>query len=369
MVALVSLVVLALTTRQASAGPVSLSDDQREKLAALVKSDPDARRRFDELKRQADGALKEQPNPIAEIRSEGKLPGDPARVKTQESLKDMRRLYALGFAYAVTGEASYADKARQFLAAWAKENHSRGDPIDDTNLESALVAYDLVRKTCPEAERKAIDHWLLQAAEAEVESAAKRPGSTKNNWQSHRLKIVGLVGLLLDDKKLIDYAAKGFREHVNHNLEPDGSSLDFHERDALHYHCYDLEPMLTLAIAFDQAGKDLYSHTSSKGASLARSVRFLVPYCEGTKTHAEWIHSKVAFDRKRAEAGDAHYKAGTLFEPKSGRRTLESAAYFDPSLNNLVERLGAEKGEESKTQDPYPTWRMVLNAVQRREAK
>jgi hypothetical protein len=361
--------VLATCAPLASAGPVSLSDAQKVKLAELVKSDPDAKRRFEELKRQADGALSDHPNPIAEILSEGKLPRDPERIRTLESLKDMRTLYALGFAYAVTGEAPYAGKARQFLAAWAKVNHSRGDPIDDTNLESAIVAYDLVRSTCPEAERKAIDHWLLHSAEAEVESAAKHPTSTKNNWQSHRLKIVGLVGLLLEDKKLIDYAARGFREHVDRNLEPDGSSLDFHERDALHYHCYDLEPMLTLAIAFDQAGNHLYSHKSPKGASLAKSVQFLVPYCEGHKTHAEWVHSKVAFDRKRAEAGDAHYKAGTPFDPKSGRHTLELAAYFDPSLNKLVERLSAEKGDRARQENAYPTWRMVLNAVQRREAK
>ena len=340
-------------------------DAQKVKLTELVKSDPDAKRRCDELKRQADAALKEHPNAIAEILSEGKLPHDPERIRTHESLQDMSSLYALGFAFAVTGDAPYAEKARQFLLAWARVNHSRGDPIDDTNLEPAIVAYDLVRKTCPEAERKEIDRWLLQAAEAEIESAAKHPASTKNNWQSHRLKIVGLVGLLLDDKRLIDYAAKGFREHVDRNLEPDGSSYDFHERDALHYHCYDLEPMLTLAIAFDQAGKDLYSHKSPKGASLAKSVQFLVPYCDGRKTHAEWVHSKVAFDRKRAEAGDAHYKAGTPFDPRSGRHTLELAAYFDPSLNQLVDRLNADKGEKAKQEDAYPTWRMVLNAVQK----
>jgi Alginate lyase len=368
-VPLLWVVVLATCASPASAGPVSLSDAQRAKMAELVKSDPGAKRQFEELKRQADAALKESPNPIAEIRSEGKLPRDPEKIRTLESLPDLRKVYALGFANAVSGEAPYADKAKQFLLAWAKVNHSRGDPIDDTNLEPAIVGYDLIRQSCPEGDRKAIDHWLLRSAEAEVESAAKHPNSTKNNWQSHRLKIVGLVGLLLDDRKLVDYAAKGFREQVDHNLEPDGSSHDFHDRDALHYHCYDLDPMLTLAIAFDQAGKDLYSHKSPKGASLAKSVQFLVPYCDGRKTHAEWVHSKVAFDRQRAEAGDAHYKAGTPFDPRSGRHTLELAAYFDPALNKLVERLSAEKGEEAKKQNAYPTWRMVLNAVQKRGTK
>ena len=46
--------------------------------------------------------------------------------------------------------------------------------------------------------------------------------------------------------------AVAIKKQIAANLRPDGSSLDFHERDALHYHCYDLEPLLTLAIAASQ---------------------------------------------------------------------------------------------------------------------
>ena len=73
---------------------------------------------------------------------------------------------------------------------------------------------------------------------------------------------------------------------------------------------------------------------------------------------AEFLGSKVAFDRKRAESGDAHYKAGTLFEPRSGRKVLELAAYFDPSLTKLAIALSGVKGRR------YSSWRMVLNQVQ-----
>jgi hypothetical protein len=159
---------------------------------------------------------------------------------------------------------------------------------------------------------------------------------------------------------LIDYTSRAFKEQVDKNLYPDGSSFDFHERDALHYHCYDLEPLLTLAAAADQSHIDLYSHVSPKGASIAKSVQFLVPYCDGTQTHAEWVHSKVSFDRKRADSGDAHFKAGALFEPRNGRRTLELAAYFDPSLDPLIIRLAGDA-------ERYPSWQMVLNAVRKRE--
>jgi hypothetical protein len=350
---------LVLATVQASAGPVSLTDPQREKLVKLIAADPEATRRFAEIRRAADAALKTEPNPIHFIRSEGKLNSDPEKQATGRSMADMAKLHALGFAYAVTRDAKYADAARRFLLAWAGTNVSRGDPIDDTGLEPLIVCYDLVRSTCSTTDRKRIDAYLRQVAEAEIKSA--KPGSmtSKNNWNSHRVKIIGLVGFALDDRALIEQAVSRFKAQIDQNLEPDGSSLDFHERDALHYHTYDLEPLLTLAIVAKQAGIDLCSYHSAVGASLARSVQFLIPYCDGSKSHAEFVHSKVAFDRKRAESGDARYKAGTPFDPKAGRGTLELAAYFDPSLNPLVIQLSG--GGAAR----FPTWRMVLNEVQR----
>jgi hypothetical protein len=348
-----------LLVLQAAAGPVSLMAEQRDKLAKLVASDPEAAQRFAEIRRAADAALKSEPNPIHFIRSEGKLKGDPEKEATGRSMADMNKLHTLGFAYAVTGEARYADAARRFLLAWAGTNVSRGDPIDDTGLEPLIVCYDLVRSTCSAAERKRIDTYLRQVADAEIKNFHPTWGTARNNWNSHRVKIIGLVGFALDDRPLIEQAVARFKAQVDQNLEADGSSLDFHERDALHYHCYDLEPLLTLAIVAKQAGIDLYSHRSPAGASLAQSVQFLVPYCDGSKSHAEFVHSKVAFDRKRAESGDARYKAGTPFDRQAGRGTLELAAYFDPKLDPLVIQLSGGHAER------FPTWRMVLNAVQR----
>jgi len=111
----------------------SLTDAQRKRLAEIVRADPEAGKLFEKLKRAADDALSDTPDPIDKIQTEGKLPADPARLKSRQSLRDMPRMDALGYAYAVTGRAEYADKARQFILAWAKVNHSVGDPIDNTN--------------------------------------------------------------------------------------------------------------------------------------------------------------------------------------------------------------------------------------------
>jgi hypothetical protein len=348
----------ALGGTAAIAGPASLTDAQREKLAALVHSDPEAGKEFAGIQKAADAALDAAPNPIRSIRSEGKLKNDPEKIASEASLADMRKIEALGYACAVTQEDKYATASRKFLLAWAGTNVSRGDPIDDTGLEPLIVTYDLVRKTVSPADRGRIDTYLRQVHEALVKSDKAGSGTSKNNWNSHRIKIMGLIAYVLEDKQLIARAVEDFKKQIEQNLEPDGSSLDFHERDALHYHCYDLEPLLTFAIAARQTGIDLYQYRARSGASLPKSVAFLVPYADGSKTHAEFVTSKVAFDKKRADSGDAHYKAGTLFDPKAAKRTIELAAYFDPSLDPLALQLNGGKGR-------FGSWRMVLNAVQR----
>jgi hypothetical protein len=252
---------------------ISLTDVQRKKLAEIVRDDPEAGKLFEKLKHAADEALAATPDPIDKIQTEGKLPADPARLKSQQSLKDMPRMDALGYAYAVTGSAEYADKARQFILAWAKVNHSAGDPIDDTNLESPLVAYDLTRGTFSAADRETADAWLREVVAAEQETAKKHADNHHNNWHSHRLKIVSLIAFLLHDQPLIDHTVAAYKDQVDHNLLPDGSSYDFHERDALHYHIYDITPLLALAIAARNNGIDLYSYQSPNGGSLGKRTR------------------------------------------------------------------------------------------------
>src|SRR5947208_3936547 len=87
---------------------LSLTDAQRTKLREIVRSDSEASSLYAKLQRTADGALTAVPDPVATIQSEGKLNSDPAKIRTQQSLKDMPKLGALGFTYAVSGEEKYA---------------------------------------------------------------------------------------------------------------------------------------------------------------------------------------------------------------------------------------------------------------------
>ena len=356
------LVCVCLVFGEAKAQYVSLNRQATGRLRERVKTaDPMVKPLFDSIRQIADGAMGDDPNPIDTIRTEGLLQGDPRKTATWEAIKDLHKMYALSMVWKVTGRREYLNKATVFLIAWADSNHSRGDPIDDTNLDPAIGAYDLVKDQLVPAENRRIVRWLRQTADAEIHAAYNRPerATSHNNWNSNRLKIVGEIGFAIGDKTLQQYAIEGIQEQIGHNLRADGRSEDFVSRDALHYHIYDLEPLLRLAIVLQGATKkDYYHFVAPSGASLAQSVEWLLPYLDGRQTHPEFVNSTVEFDRRRAQNGEAGYKAGTLFEPRSGITTLVLASYFDEGKLALARQL-AGSGED------YPGWQAVINALSR----
>ena len=347
---------ICLSSTGARAQYVSLNAKEIRRLA----HSGDMRQRYDSLLHIADAALTADPHPIDTIRTEGLLQGDPRKTATQQALRDLPKIYALSLAWRVSSKRKYLEKAAVFLGAWAAANHPRGDPIDDTNLDPAVEAFDLVKEALTSQQAAAIRDWLLLTANTELTAPYNRPGrgTSSNNWHSHRLKIVGEIAFAIGDTTLEGIVVRGLTEQIGRNLNADGSSADFVTRDALHYHVYDLEPLLKLAILLKRAtGVDYYVYTAATGSSIKKSVDWVLPFLNGEKTHPEFVNSTVEFDRRRAQNGEAAYKAGTLFEPRNGIATLLLAAYFDPSQMELARKLIG-------TGDRYPAWQAVVNAVQ-----
>ena len=313
---------------------------------------------FKDIKDAADAALHDQPYPIKTIVSEGHLQSDPNRIRTYESLPDMDKIDALHWAFIVTGDPRYLAKLHAFLLSWATTNVSEGNPINDTKLDAAFSAYGDTRTTFTSDERATIDHWLRATAHALIDKLAQSPNDhAKSNWQSHRSKMIGFGPSSFDDSDLKKYTLTRYKQQIADNLLPSGSSLDFEERDALHYQLYDLEPLLTLAIIADQSNVNLYSYVAPTGASLPKSVAFLLPFCEGTEKHAEFVHSKVDFDRQRAPPATTATKPAIYSIPRDGIGCLELAAYFSPNIVPLIARLCDSNAKR------FPTWQTVLNAA------
>ena len=159
-----------LFCRGAVAQYVGLDDLQIWQLKQLTRSDAGVKRQYDSLQQIADEALQSAPNPIDTIRTEGLLQGDPRKTATWAAFGDFRKMYALALAYRVTGQRAYLDKTTVYLFDWASMNIPRGDPIDDTNLDPAIEAYDMVKHELVWGENKRIGGWLKRTAQAELDA-------------------------------------------------------------------------------------------------------------------------------------------------------------------------------------------------------
>ncbi|MDI3320045.1 alginate lyase family protein [Pinibacter soli] len=330
-------------------------------LKSAINSNAEIKKYYVSFQNAANAALNESPNPIDTIRSEGLLQGDPKKTATQNALKDMPKIYALSLVYKINGDKKYLAKAIEYFKAWATKTTPNGDPIDDTNLDRAIEGYDLIKEDIKGSDAAVIKEWWRKTGELEITAKYNNPErmTSKNNWNAHRLKIIGEIAWSINDEHLKQYAIEGFKKHLEVNLKADGSSIDFEERDALHYHVYDLEPLIKLCIVLRRAtNTDYYSFTSPSGTSVEKSVTWLLPYVTGEKTHGEYTNSKVEFDRKRAANNEGGFKIGAPFDPKHGVNVLLLAAYFHPAFLDTAKKVLG-------TDEAYPSWQSVSNEMMR----
>lgn len=306
----------------------------------------------------ANKLLESTPNPIEKIQMEGKLNSDLNKIQTIKSLEDVQKIFTLSYAYKITKDNKYLNKSNEFLLAWAKVYKATGNSIDESHLQPLFEGYAWTRDSLNTIDVDLIDSWLKTIADKEI-TIKYNDDRDINNWNSHRINIIGQIGFLVNDKKYIDYSINAFKQQIQDNLYPDGSSIDFGARDALHYHSFDIWALLNFAKTASLHGINLYTYQSESGASLKKSVYFLFPYVTGGKTHLEFVNSSVAWDittgSRKASAKDAK-----KWNPKDGLYIMELAYFFDDEALPLVQKLRNSKAE-------YPSFEILLNYLQRKE--
>lgn len=336
--------------------PPRWTEDQRRQLQHIAARYP---KQYGPLQSLARESLNRTPHPQAEISYEGHLPDHPARLESIRRLNDVSRVRALGYAWLVDRNPAYPKAGLAIIEAWSRVYRPTGNPINEHKLASLMGAYGLWRTLLPPATQQSVENWLQELAAAGRRNAQVR--GAKGNWHTKRMKINALVGTVTDDAACTTWAETEIRHYVAHNLYPDGSSYDFHRRDALHYHCSGLRPLLEVLFLLPDGGVDLYwaaAKTGNAGASIAGAVNFVRPFVDGRQHHAEWVHTQVELDRRRAAAGHADYQPGRIFQPVEALSLLEMAAIFEPELQALVTEIRAGAEDEA-----LPTWdALVLQA-------
>ncbi len=223
-------------------------------------------------------------------------PARDARLRaTRAALRDADRAAVLALAYRVDAAKANLAAARDLLVSWANVNVPTGQPIDESKLDEMVWAYDLVRCDVSRADRDAIERWLRHLL-AKKDAWQFGPGSDRNNHHTHQLKLQILIAAALNDTARVrNYLAQA-REHARVNLDArDGVSQDYRERDALHYHAYNLE-----------AWSEIELVTPCCGDAVAASAHFLWRKIVAGDVDHQFASSQVAIDQRRADAGHAY---------------------------------------------------------------
>lgn len=309
---------------------------------------------------EANNLLGVEPNPIAKISTEGKLDSDPLKIRSVESLLDARKFYTLAYAYSITKSSSYFDNARALILAWADTYNASGNSIDETQLLPFIEGYFWIKDDLIDTDREHISQWLRSIAyrEMKVRFNDERDYS---NWNSHRINIIGQIGYAVNDNTLIKYAISEYKQHVKNNLNADGSSYDSVTRDSLSYHCYNLLPLLSLAkasIMYGDSSENLYEYVSTTGSSLKKSIEYLYPYVDGSKSHREFVNSKSEWDKRTAKSGQTRSLQGRLFKPSETIDTLQLAYFFDEGTLPYVQTILSNNAL-------YPSFEIMLNSEQK----
>lgn len=290
-----------------------------------------------QLRDEADAALNRDPQPVAIILYEGHLGDHPDRIDTVGHLADISAIRALCYQWILTQDARYADAAQRYILAWATTYKPTGNPINENKLSSLISGYAYLRTRMSADDGIVVDAWLRDLARQEMK------GKQTTNWESKRIKIVALIGIALNDDILKTWAHDRYVVYLGVGLHPDGSSEDFHKRDALSYHSGGLKPLLELCLIANSNGDDWYHAEAANGASVAKSVAFMIPYIDGTKTHAEWVTTTVQLDRQRAASGDPHYQPGRIYQPKEALGVLDLAGAFEPAYVVLAATIRGDQ--------------------------
>jgi len=294
----------------------------------------------------AERHLADRPNPLAHVHTEGTLPHHGIREQSIAAEKDWPVMRQAALAWRLSGDPRYLRQVDDYLGAWADVYQPDFNPIDETNLEMLISAYaltaDNLRLETRAASRRLISD-LGNGYLARIQQFhGQNKGTQTNNWQSHRVKLITVAAAALGDRTMLEQAHQAFKQQIADNVLPDGSVTDFHDRDALHYVVYDLEPLVQAALAAKPYGGD-WLNLKANGATLGAALDWLVPYANGQRSHQEFVHTHVQFDRDRAGVGEAGY-SGT-WDPKSSATLFWLAAQLDKRYLPVATQLAAHPAD------------------------
>jgi hypothetical protein len=184
----------------------------------------------------------------------------------------VRAVKTLSTAYILSNDLVYAEKAKEILVSYAEiyPNYpvqARGGRLYWQTLDEAVSmidishAYDLIYDS----------GVLTDQQKANIELNFLKPSAIaiseydmgRSNWQAWHIAAIGMIGFVLGDQALIDFAING--EHGFEYLMKESVLSDgFWWEGTIAYHMYALTPLNILAEGAKRWGHDLYANKNLK---------------------------------------------------------------------------------------------------------
>lgn len=287
------------------------------------------------------------PQPPTRVHTEGTLPHKGIRDESIVAERQLPLMRDAAFAWRAGAGDAYLAMATRYLNAWVATYQPDLNPIDETPFDSLIDTFAVIQSKMDPKDREAARAFFAKWARdyiasmdaKQVVSESPQASSWNNNWQSHRVKLVTMIAVALDDEALFNEARRLFRAQVDVNIHADGEVIDFPERDALHYVTYDLEPLSRAVLAARLRGEDWFNYQAPGGGSVAKAFAWLYPYANGDKPHEEFKNSKVIFDAQRAAVGEKGYSGP--FDPQTAATVMWTGGQFVPDYLKLAQKLKA----------------------------
>lgn len=308
----------------------------------------------------AAAAARTSANPpvLTKINREGILPNDPEYTASDEGIQSLKRMFWMALCARI-GSRMERDacfpRAREWMGAWVKTYSPTGNPINENELLPLILAIDLQNKSNV-ADSLALNEWLqkiISSGDRFYENLAPKSTKRKNNFNSWRLALRALASQSLRDIAELEKTKESLGQHTKLNLgtpdfwKPDArcsnrkneqsyGSFDFQQRDALHYHLYNLKAYVFVKLF---APETLSAQSQDQ---ISRALSFMRPYFEGSKQHIEFVCTGVVADLQRAEAKIPGF-VQQPWRPERAKNVLWLARGSFPEIVQWTERLRAEK--------------------------
>lgn len=257
------------------------------------------------------------PSPLAHIHTEGTLPHHGIYDESVAAKHDLNYMYLAALLWSAQDNKAALRFATTYLMTWIKTYQPSLNPIDETGFDQMIYTYQLISNQLSDTQQETAQHYFSDWAWRyihDINTHTNHKKTWSNNWQSHRVKLITLMAVALQDKNLFAQAKKLYQAQITQNINADGQTIDYQQRNAIHYVVYDLQPLAQAALAAQSQGEDWLHWQAPNQASLAKAIDWLTPYATGQIAHEEFTHTTVKFDILRQQA---HIRGFTgLFDPK-----------------------------------------------------